>query len=75
MQRFFFDSVKLFFWELARFLNGVLRKLLIIKGLRPAARPGAVSRWLSTVYKESHSHKVKRPFDRAFYDITMTNFN
>jgi len=41
MQGFFLRFEKKFHHRLARFLNMVLRKLLIIKGLRPAgpARP------------------------------------
>ena len=38
--RDFFTIVKVFFYKLAHFLNICLRKCLIIKGLRPAARPG-----------------------------------
>lgn len=56
-KRFFCDSVKIFFWsfcavfaDLARFLNAVLCKCLIINDLRPAARPGSISAWLLTTY-------------------------
>jgi hypothetical protein len=40
----FLRLCKVFFARLARFLSSILRKCLIIKGLRPAARPGYVSR-------------------------------
>jgi hypothetical protein len=48
------------FCRLARFLNSVLRKCLIIKDLRRAAGRARVSRWKTTAYMESSKINVSQ---------------
>jgi len=72
--RDFFAIVKVFFGKLARFLNDCLRKCLIIKGLRPAARPGyRKSLIYNNLQREEHHQHAPNDHsceadERAFYD-------